>query len=44
MHKHFLHALALALPAVLVIAVMMLVWGGEIHSAVFALLKLVVTR
>ena len=32
------------LAAVLVIAALLLAWGGEVHSSVFALLKLVVTR
>ena len=44
MSKQFLRALALALPAVLVIALLVLVWGSDVRSAVFALLKLAVTR
>ena len=44
MCKQFLRALALALPAVLVITLLVLAGGSDVRSAVFALLKLAVTR
>ena len=43
MLKHVLRTLALTLPALL-LAALWLAWGSEVRSAVFALLKLVVTR